>query len=84
MSERSSAASQGTGEEAEPRVDVPAAIRDERRGNEETTPGTRTHPFERSEVSDQGSRHGEGTEDLPGGVSDEDPADPTSPVHPDR
>ena len=84
MSERSSAASQGNGEEAKPRVDVPAAIRDERRRSEEITLGKRTHPFERSEVSDQGSPHGGGTEDLPGGVSAEDPADPTSPVHPDR
>jgi hypothetical protein len=84
MSERSSAASHGTGEEAGPPVDVPAGIREERRERDETTPGALSHPFERREVSDQGSPRGRGAEDLPGGASEEDPADPTSPVHPDR
>lgn len=63
MSERSTAASDKTGEETGSPVDVPAGIRDERLERDETTPGT---------------------VDLPGGGTDDDPADPTSPVHPDR
>ena len=52
MSDRSNAASRGTGEETEPQADVPAEVGDE-----------------------QGESN-----DLP----PEDPADPTSPIHPDR
>ncbi len=83
MSERSSAVRHATGEEAEPRVDVPAAIRD-RLGRNEATSDTRSHPLERRGVSQQDSPRGWGAEDQPGGASDEDPADPTVPVHPAR
>ena len=84
MSEPSRGARREPADEGRPLVDVPGDIRDARSESDEATRRSRSRPFERDEVSDQGSPNGRGTEDLAIGVSQDDPADPSAPVHPDR
>lgn len=84
MGQRSTG-SRGDGNERNPPlVQVPPDLRDDGRDDDVEERKPPKHPFERPEVADQGSPGGRGTVDDPDQTEGaEDPADPTSPIHPE-
>jgi len=83
MGQRPTGSSAEDGGRDAPLLRVPPDLRDHGRDDDVQERKPPRHPFERHEVADQGSPDGQGAVDDQDQEAVEDPADPSSPIHPE-